>query len=144
MASHFNTDLLESALKLCQLHKLIIVLVQSSQKPDHVLLKRLTSFCAGLDLPNDVCKAGFRKDIRVILHVLLGVVVAGDEHKFETGKLHSATNAKISFLVVLARDWVVLAFTLHKTAAYPSRILVTDLVDLNRVIATIERNDEVT
>ena len=82
--------------------------------------------------------------VRVVLHVLLGVLVGGDELEAEASEEDGASKAEVLLLVVVVCDGVLVCLLLHEFAANSSGVLIANLVDLDRVITAVEGDNEFT
>ena len=100
-------------------------------------------FGALLDFSKDVLNRGLRELIWIVLHVLLSVFISGHKHEDESNERNSSTKSEILFSVVVTSFGVDLFLALHETTTNTARVLVTNLIDLDGVITTVERDDEV-
>lgn len=78
----------------------------------------------------------------VVLHILLGVVVAAHQHKLETGEVDSAANHEVFLGVVGARHGISLSLTLHEATLNAAGVLVASLVHQDSVITAVEAHNE--
>ena len=138
MIGHIDSEFSKTVAELLEVNKLIIVLVEASQQVNHVVIHRVELGGSTLDLSNHILVRSLREDLTVILHVLLSVLISRAQHKFKSNEGNSTTNAEISFGIVLSGDGVILTFALHEAATNTARVLVTDFVNLDGVITTVE------
>lgn len=109
---------------------------------DGIFLKTWELTGTLLDLLEEMVDGGLWEDSTVIFHVFLGVLIGFDEHEFESSKVDSCSQHKISLGVVFCSDWVCLLLSLHETATDSSGVLIADLIYLDGVVTAVEGNDE--
>ena len=141
VVGHTDVESAETLTELDEVYELISVLVNLFEQVDSVLLE-VAVLAARLDLVHDNFVGGLGEDLAVVLHVLFGVLVRGDEHKLEAREVHRAPDHEVALLVVLPRHRVVLLLALHEAPADAARVLVAGLVDQDRVVAAVEAHDE--
>jgi hypothetical protein len=99
---------------------------------------------AFLNLSEDILNRGFREEIWVVFHILLSVLISFLELEFIPTKEKSLANQEIFLAIVISSNRVSVLLAFHELSSYSTRILVTDLIDLDGIISTIEGNDEFT
>lgn len=132
----------ETSGELVKIDVLITVFVKLLEQVNGVALQVRVVAGWSLDLVDDGRQGGFWEDVRVVFHVLFGVLVHAHQHKLKAAKKDGAAEEEVLFSVVVVVDCVPLLLALHETATNAPAVFVTDLVDLDRVITTVETDDE--
>lgn len=85
----------------------------------------------------------FLENLWLALHVLVGEFVGSEELELVDGELDGFSDLEVSLCVVLGSEWVHVSGSLQELAPPDTRVLVSDLVNLDRVVPAEEGDDEV-
>jgi len=132
----------EASAEFSKVNHLITVFVKLGEQVNAVGLQAVELGSGGLDLSNHSAEGSFGENVTVILHVLLSVLVSGDQHELEAGEGDSAADHKVTLGVIAAGNGRVLLLAFHEATTNTSRVLVTNFVDLDGVVTAVERNDK--
>jgi len=142
MVSNVDTEAAEAGGEFVEAENLVSVLVELAEQVDNVVLEAGEVLGGVGDLGHDLLKAGLRENFGVVLHIFSGVLVDGHEHKFEAGKIASATDHEVALSVVLSGHGVLLLLALNEGSSNAARVLIAHLVDVDGVVTAVERDDE--
>jgi len=120
----------------------IAVLIKLGKEINNVLLERGVVLAWLLNLVDDVLEGSLGELIGVVTHVLFGVVVSRQKLELESTEEAGAANEEVLLGVVGLGDRAQVLLTLHEFTTDSSRVLVTDLVDLDGVVTTEEGDNE--
>lgn len=132
----------ESAAELLEGNDSVSVLVELTEHVDSVVLQGGVPAGGLLDLQDDVLKGGFGELVWVVLHVLFGVFVGGDELEFESSQVRGAANEEVLLLVVGLCDGRSVLLALHELSTGAAAVFVAHFVDLDGVVSAVEGNNE--
>lgn len=97
---------------------------------------------ASLNLVHQHFDGSLWEVLRIVLHILLSVFISLDKSELEANEADDTTNGEVLLFVVSSGDWVGLLLALHETSTNSTRILVANLINLDSVVTTVERDDE--
>lgn len=133
---------LKSVNELLEVKDTVAVLVELSKESDSVLLQRFVVGGTSLYLGDDAVERGLRENVRVVLHIFLGILVGLHKLEFEASQEDGMSEEEVSLVVVVVADRVEVLLALHELATDAARVFVADLVYLDGIVSAVEGNDE--
>jgi len=141
VVSHVDAKDAEAFAELDEINEFVSVLIKLAEQLNGVGLQ-VAVFASSFNLVNDAFVGGLWEHLTIVLHVLLGVLIAAHQHELEASEVDSAADNKVSLGVVLAANWVNLLLALHEWTANSAGVLVANLIHQDSVITAVERHDE--
>jgi hypothetical protein len=135
---------LEALSEFLEVKDAIFIFVKLCNQGNNIFLEVLVATSTPLDLGNDWAKCSLRENIRVVLHIFLGVFISLQQLELEAAKEDSVTEQKVTLKIIVRADGVAVLLALHEFTTNAARVLVTDLIDLDCVVTAVERDNEAT